>query len=45
MGAFLTLGHINFKTRDLKASIAFYEMLGFKIFLELTEEDGQAWIV
>ena len=45
MGAFLTLGHINFKTRDLRASIAFYETLGFKTFLELTEEDGQAWIV
>jgi lactoylglutathione lyase len=34
MGAFQTLGHINFKTRDLKASIAFYETLGF--YLELT---------
>jgi catechol 2,3-dioxygenase-like lactoylglutathione lyase family enzyme len=45
MGAFLTLGHINFKTRDLKASIGFYEALGFKTFLELTEEDGQPWIV
>lgn len=45
MGTFLTLGHINFKTRDLQASIRFYETLGFKTFLELTEEDGQPWIV
>ena len=45
MGVFLTLGHINFKTRDLQASIKFYETLGFKTFLELTEEDGQPWIV
>ena len=45
MGAFLTLGHINFKTRDLKASIKFYETLGFKAFLELTDEAHQPWIV
>ena len=45
MGAFQTLGHINFKTRDLKASIAFYETLGFKSFLELTDEDHRPWIV
>ena len=45
MGAFLTLGHINFKTRDLQASIRFYETLGFKAFLELTNEDGKPWIV
>ena len=45
MSAFLTLGHINFKTRDLKASTKFYETLGFKTFLELTEEDGVPWIV
>jgi catechol 2,3-dioxygenase-like lactoylglutathione lyase family enzyme len=45
MGAFLTLGHINFKTRDLKASIRFYETLGFKSFLELTDEDHKPWIV
>ncbi len=25
MGAFQTLGHINFKTRDLNKSIAFYQ--------------------
>src|SRR3569623_2631126 len=45
MGAFLTLGHINFKTRDLQAAIRFYETLGFKAFLELTNEDGKPWIV
>ena len=45
MGAFLTLGHINFKTRDLDASIRFYETLGFKTFLELTDEDHKPWIV
>ena len=45
MGAFQTLGHINFKTRDLRASIAFYETLGFKAFLELTDEDHKPWIV
>lgn len=45
MGAFLTLGHINFKTRDLNASIRFYETLGFKTFLELTDEDHKPWIV
>ena len=45
MGAFLTLGHINFKTRDLQASIKFYETLGFKTFLELTDEDHKPWIV
>ena len=45
MGAFQTLGHINFKTRDLKASIKFYETLGFKPFLELTDEDHKPWIV
>ena len=33
MGAFLTLGHVNFKVRD------------FKTFLELTDEDHKPWIV
>ncbi|MEO7222946.1 MAG: VOC family protein [Devosia sp.] len=45
MGAFQTLGHINFKTRDLKTSIAFYEKLGFAPFLELTDEAHKPWIV
>lgn len=45
MGTFQTLGHINFKTRDLQASIKFYESLGFKAFLELCNDDGKPWIV
>jgi lactoylglutathione lyase len=45
MGTFQTLGHINFKTRDFKKSIAFYEKLGFKPFLELTDEAHKPWIV
>ncbi len=45
MGAFQTLGHINFKTRDLGKSIAFYRQLGFEPFLELTDESHKPWIV
>ncbi|HVY52761.1 MAG TPA: VOC family protein [Devosia sp.] len=45
MSAFLTLGHVNFKVRDFAASIRFYEALGFKPFLELTDEDRRPWIV
>ncbi len=45
MGTFQTLGHINFKTRDLAKSIKFYETLGFAPFLELTDEDHKPWIV
>jgi len=45
MAAFNSLGHIALKVRDLEASVAFYEKLGFPEFLRLTEEDGRAWIV
>lgn len=45
MAAFNTLGHLALKVRDLEASVAFYEKLGFPEFLRLTEEDGRAWIV
>jgi catechol 2,3-dioxygenase-like lactoylglutathione lyase family enzyme len=45
MGAFLTLGHVNFKVRDFATSIRFYEALGFKPFLELTDENHKPWIV
>ena len=45
MPAFSSLGHINLKVNDLKASIDFYGKLGFPEFLRLTEEDGTAWIV
>ena len=36
MAAFNTFGHIALKVRDLDASIAFYEKLGFPEFLRLT---------
>ena len=45
MSAFLTLGHVNFKCRDFKTSVAFYEKLGFKPFLELTDENHKPWII
>ncbi len=45
MSAFQTLGHINFKTRDLGRSVEFYRRLGFEPFLELTDENHQPWIV
>ena len=45
MTAFLTLGHVNFKVRDFATSVAFYEKLGFKPFLELTDEDHVPWII
>ena len=45
MQPFTSLGHINLKTSDLKASIDFYAKLGFPEFLRLTEEDGRPWIV
>ncbi len=45
MPAFSSLGHLNFKVNDLKASIDFYGRLGFPEFLRLTEEDGSPWIV
>jgi lactoylglutathione lyase len=45
MPAFSNLGHIALKVRDLEASVAFYEKLGFPEFLRLTEEDGSTWIV
>lgn len=45
MGAFLTLGHVNFKVRDFATSVAFYEKLGFKPFLELTDEAHKPWII
>ena len=45
MPAFSSLGHLNLKVNDLKASINFYGKLGFPEFLRLTEEDGRPWIV
>lgn len=45
MPAFNSLGHIALKVRDLEASVAFYEKLGFPEFLRLLEDDGSPWIV
>jgi catechol 2,3-dioxygenase-like lactoylglutathione lyase family enzyme len=45
MGAFLTLGHVNFRVRDFETSVKFYEALGFQKFLELTDEDHKPWII
>jgi catechol 2,3-dioxygenase-like lactoylglutathione lyase family enzyme len=45
MSAFNTLGHIALKCRNLDASLAFYEKLGFPEFLRLNEDDGTPWIV
>jgi catechol 2,3-dioxygenase-like lactoylglutathione lyase family enzyme len=45
MAAFNSLGHIALKVRDLEASVAFYEKLGFPEFLRLNNDDGKAWIV
>ncbi|MDP1730539.1 MAG: VOC family protein [Devosia sp.] len=45
MAAFNGLGHIALKVRDLEASVAFYEKLGFPEFLRLLEDDGAPWIV
>ena len=45
MPAFNSLGHVALKVRDLEASVAFYEKLGFPEFLRLLEDDGSPWIV
>ncbi len=45
LAAFRNLGHIALRVRDLEASVAFYEKLGFPEFLRLNEEDGRTWIV
>lgn len=45
MQPFSGLGHINLKVRDLAASIAFYDKLGFPEFLRLTQADGTIRIV
>lgn len=44
MQPFSGLGHINLKVKDLAASIAFYDKLGFPEFLRLTQADGTTWI-
>ena len=45
MAAFNSLGHLALRVRDLEASVAFYEKLGFPEFLRLLEDDGTPWIV
>ena len=45
MQLFSSLGHINLKVNDLRASTEFYAKLGFPEFLRLTETDGTPWIV
>jgi catechol 2,3-dioxygenase-like lactoylglutathione lyase family enzyme len=45
MKPFNGLGHIAFKVKDLGASIAFYEKLGFPEMLRLLNHEGEPWIV
>ena len=45
MKIFDNLGHMAFKVKDLDASVAFYEKLGFPKFLSLLNEKGEPWIV
>lgn len=45
MAIFDSLGHIALKVRDLDASIAFYNTIGFPEMLRLLDEKGAPWIV
>jgi len=45
MAIFDSLGHVALKVRDLDASIAFYNAIGFPEMLRLLDEKGAAWIV
>lgn len=45
MGIFPNIAHVALQVRDLEASIAFYEKLGFPEFLRLNNDDGKPWIV
>jgi lactoylglutathione lyase len=45
MAIFDGLGHIALKVRDLDASIAFYNAIGFPEMLRLLDEKGSPWIV
>jgi lactoylglutathione lyase len=45
MGVFDGLGHVAIKVKDLDASLAFYEKLGFPEILRLLNREGKPWIV
>lgn len=45
MGIFSGLGHVAIKVRNLDASLAFYEKLGFPEILRLLNDKGEPWIV
>ncbi len=45
MAIFDSLGHIALKTRNLEASIAFYNAIGFPEMLRLNDKSGAPWIV
>jgi lactoylglutathione lyase len=45
MSVFDGLGHVAIKVRDLDASLAFYEKLGFPEILRLLNKEGKPWIV
>jgi lactoylglutathione lyase len=45
MAIFDGIGHIALKVRDLNASIAFYNAIGFPEMLRLLDEKGASWIV
>ena len=45
MAIFEGLGHIALKVRDLDASVAFYNAIGFPEMLRLLDDQGAPWIV
>jgi catechol 2,3-dioxygenase-like lactoylglutathione lyase family enzyme len=45
MKIFEGLGHLAFRVRDLDASVAFYDKIGFPEFLRLLNDRGEPWIV
>ena len=45
MDIFKHLGHIAVRVKDLPASIAFYEKLGFREMTRLLDDKGAPWIV
>lgn len=45
MGIFRSLGHVAFRVKDLDASVAFYNAIGFPEMLRLLDDAGEPWIV